>query len=322
MNNGNMDTALPQNNSSQNPEVPRQASTEQQNKQKHSRKPFVLIILFLVITITTAGILLKQSKSQLQQNITTAPTAVIQKDNSSNSYITSQQEGVPVPTVTKDQSLYVNKDYGFAMVYPKLDQSGDSCTQNSDGSYSGIVPYKVFEDLSLNSIYIAQAIYAEKPEKFIPQERGYTWDPATCKIVNNSLDLIKNGYANGIPGSNDKPEAFQIKYAKINNEDDLNNLVHSMYGKGCYAKRSGQDKVLPETYDYTIADNNGNINPWPGNPTPTGYKEPLNGGCLVNFGLLFFYSPSKKLAILSQGFQNGPLGGTNGQYAPTFTILP
>lgn len=213
-----------------------------------------------------------------------------------------------LPTITKEQSIYVNKSYGFAMIYPKFERG-----QGTEVSCSGNpVAYEVFEDTSNNSLYIAPTTIAEF---------GNT---TNCHLIKTSLDVFKNVVDNGerksslglsiYPG-----DALVIKYAKINNNDDLNNFVHSMYGKGCYAKNWKPDKDLGGVVDYTIVDSNGGVE---GPGDTEGFAKALNGGCVANFGFIFLYSPSKKVAIISNAFQNGPLFGTNNQYSPTFSFLP
>lgn len=196
--------------------------------------------------------------------------------------------------VNNNSNTYINEDYSFKITYPKSTGFFYSCDPNDQSAKQN--PLKVFNDQDNNSIYISNENFTEL--KYYPNSNGeYEPDYKNCKIVDNNLNIIKNGFQNGRPAEEynanlTKPISLQIAFSKIENEKELNDLVHKIYPT-CYVKSKELNKFMDGVYNVYLADING-------------VSDNPDGDCFTNSAYFFYYSPRNKSAVITDSFQNGP----------------
>jgi hypothetical protein len=206
-----------------------------------------------------------------------------------------------------DKTLtYINHKYNFSVSFPKYNLEATTC-QELQNQKTGLVPEVLFEKNSDNEIYISNSIIVRLANTQ-QSDGGYmaNWDD--CQVIKNSIDAIDNGLDEGFPGGNYYPSAVKVKYATIQTTDDLENLAQSMY-QGCHPGRQKATKQDASVYQVELVDSAGQSH------TSFGPDMPE---CMTNFAYYFLYSPTYKVAVISNGFQDVPFNGSNGQSEPSF----
>lgn len=275
--------------------------------------PLILGVVILLIVVAGGAYYLgtkniSSSSKQQSEQPTTSITVPTSNPSTGNSVTnpTKSITGTEIVSVDDKTNKYINHDFGFSIRYPKYNQTPSTC-QERQADKTGAVPLKVFEVPNINTLYISEESVIEIKNKQVAGG-GYQYDFSTCKVVPNSLDLIKNGYNNGMVDTNKmqidvtRPSALQFNYQKVDNDNDLQTLAQSLYN-GCYIGAKQLAKNSNDVYQIKLADKNGQN----GNP---------ESGCFTNFIYLFLYSPKNHVAVITSGFQNGPFFGTNEQVVP------
>lgn len=202
-------------------------------------------------------------------------------------------------------SKYVDYEHGFAIIYPTYNQEPSDCAQLQAQTF-GAVPLKTFVDQPENIVYVAsQTILKWQDKKTI---FGLQADPATCQVVPNSLDLLKNGYI-VMSGSTQKryPASIKFHFDKVSNDADLSTFA-KVFHPGCFAGDKTLVKKTTDTYQVKLVDQAGiTTNP--------------DSGCFTNFAYMFYYSPQTQTAIISNAYQEPPFNGSNGQIEPGVELL-
>jgi hypothetical protein len=205
---------------------------------------------------------------------------------------------------------YINYEYGFSVVFPSYNKSATTC-QEKQLNQTGEMPLKVFESPNNNTLFISEEYVLTVQHKQL-SSGGYQYDFSTCKKVQNNINLIENGYDNGIPDINNleinitKPNTLQVNYKKVASDDDLEALVQTLYN-GCYVGEKNPLQNYEDVYQVKLTDKNGQNGP--------------ESECFTNFVYIFLYSPDKGVAVLTNGFQDAPFNGTNGQSEPKIEFL-
>jgi len=258
----------------------------------------ILLILLLGVVIYAAGqkysidFLTKKTSPSATQKFTTTPAS---------------SPSVSVPQI--EWNTYTNEEYGFIVRFPKYSW-GESCTPSRDINEDVLLT--AFDDKKTNSIFIDSVKIAKLKYKL--QKNGkYEDDYSTCEIVPNNLNLIKNGYDNGRPYVNEyssnisKRSPFVIKYSRIENENQLNELAQSLYDSTCIAYKKSPVERSSGVFYVTLADKNGN--------------NLMDGDCTTNFLYHFLYSPEHKSALITSGYQDGPFFTKDWSYQPEFEFI-
>lgn len=291
---------------------------ENKNPLKESRhliRAFLFGFLFVVILAAIGGAYFLGINKSANKSQQTASTQVSAPSPTWGSLIS---EIVDIDSLT---SKYINHEYKFSVTFPKYNKGSYSCEILKNPNYSGYnngqTPLKIFEDMSDNSIYISEATTPEVGSKQLPNG-GWTGDYDKCKIVNNSLSLIKNGYDNGTPAIPEtdsnitRPVSFQIWYSRAENDDDLNNFLHKHYGKNCVVYQKIANQRMQGILDVKFQDISGKNSPPDSND---------NIKCWINFAYHFYFNPETKTAVLTSGQQEAAFNGTNGQMNPKYELF-
>jgi len=274
------------------------------------------IVLACFVVFGFGGYYLGKNYSGTQQPINTTekqpnPTSSHESGATGASPTSSiQQKSSEIQSIDDKTYKYVNYLIGFSIKYPKYNLIPSTCEERQNDK-NGSAPMRVFEVPNENSLYISEESIVSVKNKQLAGG-GYQYDFSTCKVTPNSLDLIRNGYDNGIPSPNNisKPIALQFDYLKIENDNDLQALAQSMY-KGCYVGQKQLIKNSTDVYQIKLVNKNGQ---------PGSFDDP-NTTCLTNFVYMFLYSPKNKAAVITSGFQDAPFNGTNGQAEPEIEFL-
>lgn len=188
---------------------------------------------------------------------------------------------------------YSKTDFGFTVTFPKTSMNY-KCEDVLPRKYYD-TPLKIFEDPSENSVYISTDEFTER--------KNYSFK--NCTIVKNNLDLIKNGFLGG--GSyggqptRSFPDLFKISFRKAVNDNDLTELLHSMYGPTTYITGKKLDVDMPGVYDVSFAS-----------------TKTYAGGYEPNFVYYFYYNPKTQSAVITNGFQGTVFGVAPGTIPGSF----
>ena len=274
--------------------------------------PAIVGVMFLLIVVAGGAYylgtknnypLIKNQSEQAERVVRPTQTPTVTKNEVNP---TKNGAGTEIISLDRKTSKYINHDLGFSIKYPSYNQTPSTCAERQTDK-NGTVPLKVYEVPNQNSFFISEATYIAVKEKQV-SGGGWQYDFSTCKVMQNSLNLITNGFDNGMPDTDgmhiniSKPNALQINYQKVNNDTDLQSLAQTLY-KGCYIGDKQLVKNSSGVYQVKLVAKNGQNN------------DP-ESGCFTNFVYLFQYSPKNHIAVITSGYQNSPFNGTNGQYEP------
>ena len=259
----------------------------------------------------------------LYQNQFSKETYILDKStiNTNDTKVNDLSSPTPIPTsyprvdfevvdIGNNTKKYINHKHGFSVAFPSYNKSATTC-QEKQLNQVGEMPLKVFETPDNNTLFISEENVLTVKHKQLPSG-GYQYDFSTCENVQNSINLIENGYDNGITDTNNiginiaKPNALQVNYKKISNDGDLEALAQTLY-KGCYIDEKNPLQNSEGVYQVRLADKYGQNGP--------------ESECFTNFVYIFLYSPDNEVAVLTSGFQDAPFNGTNGQSEPEIEFL-
>jgi hypothetical protein len=272
---------------------------------------FLLALLFMVIG--AFGFWIYQNQFLEKNYISDKPVDNKKVNNfpvSTPTPVSSPKVDSEIVDAENDTKKYINYKYGFSVAFPSYNKSATTC-QEKQLNQVGEMPLKVFEISNDNTLFISEKSVLIVQHKQLPSG-GYQSDFSTCKSVQNNINLIENGYDNGMSDSNNlginitRPNALQITYKKISNDSDLDVLAQTLYS-GCYVDEKSPLQNYENVYRVKLADKNGQNGP--------------ESECFINFVYIFLYSPDNEVAVLTSGFQDAPFNGTNGQSEPKIEFL-
>ncbi len=231
----------------------------------------VILITGLYITIFLNLITPRHSNNiRPQKNIINTPTSSFKATI------------LPIPTHTPypiKYKTYINNKSGFSIKYPEVTEAlwtGCDVNSQSSGMTSGIIPTKLIEDPSNDTIYLTVTKYAHVD--MIKTANSMVNDPTSCKVEEVNLNLVKNGYTQKPYGPN-YPKHTKFIYKQINNDKDLSAFAQEVYGDKCNNITKIPSNELKGIYNIEF----NNRNP--------------DTGCWIGAVIRFIYSPKNRLAV-------------------------
>ena len=175
---------------------------------------------------------------------------------------------------------YTNPILGFSMQIPKQmmayygqcqwsDQNGD----HSFRPVQALVPVTVFENG--NSVFITTQYYYELGGETQENNRSYF---ASCDQVQNSLALVQDQ-------SNTLQQKWELVFADVATNQELDNFIKSEYGQGCGL---GQQTPSQQQGVMDVKIDTGNFDD---------LEQAEANGCLVNYVYVIKYDPDKQKAV-------------------------
>lgn len=250
---------------------------------KMRQKGFSPILIVILLALVLGGFLIYQKQIKLV----------------SQSWQITQIS--PTPTAideTANWKTYTNQEYGFSIKYAVVRNFMKGCAvKATEGYKTGDVPFGIYEDPDNKILYYSPETVVKSKYKQRTPGSGYHDDLEACKVVSNSLDLIKNGWDNGM-GDRSRPLAFSFSYSKINNDEDLLKFGNSVYGTNCDKLQKFLTDETKDIFGVVLHDKDG--------------KNVFGTSCGINATYDFFYSPKNHSAVASSTYQNNPFNDNLG----------
>ena len=199
---------------------------------------FVLFVIFIILIflsnkiIKTFDLQYKAGNDQSETSI----SAEVQDESTKSAEDIEESTGSAEDLNQDTESeagdtwkTYTNETLGFSLKIPLVSEtsSGSCVWSESDGDHSyrpkeGIVPLKIFEDLTNNTVYLSIEYFYELGGKTTEDSHTYF---SQCDKVTNSLAELKS--------TDSAIDAWEIVGAEVANDTELTAFIKEQYGSGC-----------------------------------------------------------------------------------------